>query len=245
MTLIAMLLVGVAALPADTASADHGWEGRWAMELTVASRSSLPLMPAVRSSTVSLMLVDIEQMPDGHLRQHHRVCDARAEGGGLATLHLPDRFVTALPRRSYPLHLAADGGYYADLGSEAIGFDPAITGGRLPESADAAGVIDGDGDGAPGVTVLMDLPGRSGIRLHIAQSTHLRLLGRARTANRIDGRVEIVSQDQRTLGADPAMFARSPRTYADPARSGFRMVRMPAGAGCAAIQARGSVLFGG
>jgi hypothetical protein len=245
MTVIAMLLLGLGALPADTAAADHAWEGRWAMELTVATRASLPLLPAVRSSTVSLLLVDIERTAEGRLRQHHRVCDARAEGGGLARLHLPDRFVAALPARSYPVRFAAGGGYSADLGSEAIGFDPSVTGGRLPESADAPGVIDGDGDGAPGMTVLMDLPGRSGIRLHIAQSTHLRLLGRATSPDRIAGSVEIVSLDQRTLGADPAMFARSPRTSPDPGASGFRMVRLPPNSGCETVRERAGDLLPG
>ena len=242
MIAIAALLFATTLPPAPSSVAD-GWEGRWAMELTVATRASLPLLPAVRSSTVSLLLVDIEPAGDGRLRQRHRVCDARAEGGGLARLHLPDRFVTGLPERSYPLHLAADGGYVADLGKEAIGFDPSVTGGRLPESADAPGVIDGDGDGAPGMTVLMDVPGRSGIRLHIAQSTHLRLHGRATTPDRIAGSVEIVSLDQRTLGAEPAMFARSPRTSPDSGASGFRMVRLPPAAGCETLRERAGDLF--
>jgi hypothetical protein len=231
------------ALPPGPASVADGWEGRWAMELTVASRSSLPLMPAVRSATVSLLLVDIERDRAGGLRQRHRVCDARSEGGGLARLHLPDRFVAALPARGYPLRVRGDGDYFADLGREAIGFDPAVTGGGLPGSADGPGVVDGDGDGSPGMTVLMDLAGRSGIRLHIAQSTHLRLLGRMAAPDRIEGGVEIVELEQVTLAADPAMFARTPRISPDPGRSGFRMVRLPAGAGCADIQAHGSALF--
>jgi hypothetical protein len=118
-----------------------------------------------------------------------------------------------------------------------------VTGGGLPGSADGPGVVDGDGDGSPGMTVLMDLAGRSGIRLHIAQSTHLRLLGRMAAPDRIEGGVEIVELEQVTLAADPAMFARTPRISPDPGRSGFRMVRLPAGAGCADIQARGSALF--
>jgi hypothetical protein len=244
MIAIAAMLLATA-LPPGSASGADGWEGRWAMELTVASRSSLPLMPAVRSASVSLLLVDIERDAAGGLRQRHIVCDARSEGGGLARLHLPDRFVAALPARGYPLRMRGDGDYFADLGREAIGFDPAVTGGRLPASADGPGVVDGDGDGSPGMTVLMDLPGRSGIRLHIAQSSHLRLLGRMATPDRIVGGVEIVELDQVTLSADPAMFARTPRISPDPGRSGFRMVRLPAGAGCAEIRSGGGALFSG
>jgi len=242
MTALLLASILLAALPALPGSSPAEPEvidltGHYAAEVRVTSRSGFPLLPSVRSTTVSLLLVEVDGAP-GRWRQRHRVCEARIEGGSLVRMTIPDAFVRAMPTRGYPVQLESGDGaprYRADMGLEAIGFDPAVTGGRLPADAGAAGVIDADGDGAPGATVLMDVPGISDIRLHIAQRSRLVLSGESDGAGGWRGGIDIPLLEQRTLGADPEMFARTPRLQAEPRRSGFRMVPLHGQGGCDAV----------
>ena len=237
--LASLLLSALFALPGDPPAEPEVIDptGRYAAELRVTSRSGFPLLPSVRSTTVSLLLVEVDGVP-GTWRQRHRVCEARIEGGSLVRMTIPDAFVRAMPARGYPLQLESGDGaprFRADMGLEAIGFDPGVTGGNLPVDAGSAGVIDADGDGAPGATVLMDVPGVSDIRLHIAQRSRLVLRGESDGKGGWRGDIDIPLLEQRTLGAEPEMFARTPRLQAEPGRSGFRMVPLPGGAGCDAV----------
>gem|GEM_PF-777018 len=217
------------------------WLGRYLMELRVASTARLPLMPADRTTTTSHLLVDIRRGPDGRLVQHHRVCAVQMANSSPMRTNVPATFLNALKARRYPVRLDAAGAnwrYEADLGLDAIGFDPGATGGRLPESPDDPGVIDADGDGNPGATIEVRVPLVGTGRLFIAQQTHLVLRADARSPRRIEGQVEIRKLEQRTLGADPARFRRTPGISPDPGRSGFTMVRLPDGYGCSDIEGR-------
>jgi hypothetical protein len=215
------------------------------MELRLASATRLPLLGSQRSVTTSLMLVDVERAGGGWT-QRHRVCDVRVKGSAGVRMIVPDAFVRGLAVRRYPAVLA-DGAqgvrYTADMGIEAIGFDPAATGGALPLQAHDPGVRDSDRDGSPGATVEIRVPAAGRAKLYIVQRSHLVLSGRETAPDRIEGGVQVLVQEQRTLGADPGFFARTPRIRAEPSRSGFTLVRAPTVRNCEDLVRESGRLF--
>ncbi|MEW5928268.1 MAG: hypothetical protein AB1941_12435 [Gemmatimonadota bacterium] len=244
--LLAAAVPGAAApAPGPPRGAD-AWSGSYALELRLASATRLPLLGSQRSVTTSLMLVDVERTAAGWT-QRHRVCDVRVKGGAGMRMIVPDAFVRGLAVRRYPAVLAqgAQGvRYTADMGLEAIGFDPAATGGALPRQADDPGVRDSDRDGSPGATVEIRVPAAGRAKLYIVQRSHLVLSGRETGPDRIEGGVQVLLQEQRTLGADPGFFARTPRIRAEPSRSGFTLVRAPSVRSCEDLVRESPRLFG-
>lgn len=225
----------------EPASADR-YAGRYAMELRLGSVTRVPLVGSDRSVTRTLMLVDVQRSGDGWT-QRQTVCDV-AIASSRVRMTVPDAFVDAFPTRSYASTFAAgeEGRYRADLGTEHIGYDPRETGGALPRDADAPGVLDSDGDGQPGATVVGHFPLFGSVRLFIAQRSHLVLRGRQTAADRIEGTVEVRLLEQRTLGADHRMFRRTPEVRPDPASSRFAMVRTEART-CEDLRGRARDLF--
>lgn len=242
----AALLAGLPpSVAAEAPHVAHAWSGSYALELRLASSTRIPLLGSQRSVTTSLMLVDVERTPDGWT-QRHRVCDVRVKGSSALRMIVPDAFVRGLPVRRYPAVLdeGAQGvRYTADMGLEAIGFDPTVTGGALPRDADDPGVRDSDRDGSPGATVLLEVPAAGRAKLYIAQRSHLVLSGRETAPDRIEGGVQVRFQEQRTLGADPGFFARTPATRPDPGRSGFTLVRAPGARSCDDLRLASAELF--
>jgi hypothetical protein len=245
----AALLVGLgpraAAGAPEPPRSEASWSGTYAMELRLASATRIPIFGTQRSVTTSLMLVDVERAGGGW-SQRHRVCDVRVSGGSAMKMIVPDAFVRGLPVRRYPAVLrdGAEGvRYTADMGVEAIGFDPAATGGALPQEAGDPGVLDSDGDGEPGATVELRIPAAGRARLYIVQRSHLVLSGRETAPDRIEGGVQVLVQEQRTLAADPGFFARTPSTRPDPARSGFTLVRAPGVRSCDDLRRDAETLF--
>lgn len=252
-----LLLLWLITMPAAAADRDpsgiDAWVGRYAMELRIASSMKLPLLPSERSMTTSLLLVDLER-DGGKLVQRHKVCDVRMEGSSLMRVVVPRAFVDGLAARQYAALLRpvgmgeGEGGaggwlYQADMGPEAIGFDPQATGGKLPTTSDDPGVRDSDGDGRPGATIELRVPAFGRVRLFVVQHSHLMLQGQQTARDRIEGEVEIRRLEQRTLGAEPGFFGRTPSLRPDPARSGFTLVRVPDSLDCNSLREAAGSLF--
>jgi hypothetical protein len=225
----------------------ESWIGRYAMELRVASTARLPLLPADRTTTVSLLLVDLRVAAGaGTLIQRHQVCAVRIDGSSSVRMQVPDAFVHALSSREYPAEFARSSSgweYAADMGPDAIGFDPARTGGELPRSAVDEGVNDADGDGEPGATVEMHVPAFGRVQLFIAQRSRLVLRSVEVDGVGIRGGVEIRMLEQRTLGARPAFFGRTPRLTPDPERSSFNLVRVAESTDCEGVRNQATTFF--
>jgi hypothetical protein len=246
---LALLLLSPVLIPADPDPARDldSWIGRYAMELRVASTARLPLLPADRTTTVSLLLVELRQAAGkGVLMQRHQVCHVIIEGSSAVRMEVPDAFVRAFSKREYPVvfdRVAGGWSYAADMGLDAIGFDPALTGGELPRGLSDPGVLDWDGDGEPGATVEMRVPAFGRVQLFIAQRSRLVLKSKATDERGIRGGVQIPMLEQRTLGARPALFGRTPRLSPDPARSAFQLVRVAPSTDCAGIREQAITLF--
>lgn len=234
-----------AAAPAGAARDDEAWEGRYAMEVRVATTARVPFFGTERSATRTLMLVDVRRTGAGMV-QRQRVCHVETTSQRVR-MTIPPGFVAALPVREYPGEFPdSDGGrYYADTGVESVGFDPAATGGRLPARAGDGGVLDADGDGQPGVTVVGHFPVFGAVRLYLVQRSHVALEGRRVAPGRVEGTVDVRLMEQRTLGASNRLFRRSVPVRPDPSRSGFTLVRVPAGTDCDDVARRAGEWFGG
>ena len=213
--------------------------GAWALELTLVSAAKIPVLGNVNSTTVSI----------GHLRtlssergvvQRYEVCEVSLEDRGkLVTSSIPDAFVQALPVRTVtPTAVATDDGwsYRMDLGSTHVGYDPAISHGKPPSSAGDPAVIDSDGDGAPGATVVVSIPLFSDVDIHITQGTALSLHGTWATDGFVQGRADVAYLEQNVIGASNKLFARSPTIRPVNELSGFTLVRVPDDASCSELQ---------
>jgi hypothetical protein len=237
-------LAVLAALPlCASARRAHVWEGRYAMELRVGSIARVPMMGAQRSVTRSLLLVEVERRA-GRLVQRQRVCDVDINSPRLR-MTVPTAFVRALAPREYPADVrgdAPDRSYTADSGVDHVGYDPRLTGGTLPRDARSPGVVDSDGDGAPGATVVAHFPVVGQVRFFVAQRAHVVLHGRRTSDDRVEGDVEVLLLEQRTLGASNRMFARTLPLRPDPANSRFTMVRTDA-VGCDALIKDARMIF--
>ncbi len=245
--LLVLLLAKPARVEAGVDSDVDAWLGRYAMELRVATTAKMPLLPTEQSTTVSLLLVDIQRgSRSGMLTQRHHVCDVRVEGSSAVRMVIPPAFVSGLQVRRYPavLRPGDDGwGYRADMGVEAIGYDPAVTGGGLPDAIGDPGVQDTDEDGSPGATVELRVPAVGRVRLFIAQRSHLVLKGVQTGEDRIEGDVDIRLLEQRTLGAQPGFFNRTPAIRPDAPRSGFTLVRVADATDCEGLTRKAVALF--
>ena len=234
--------------PAETArggTEPETWEGRFALDLRLATVARVPLVGAQRSVTRSLLLVEARRTGQGWT-QRQRVCDVRISGGS-ARMDVPDAFVRSIHVRELASRFpAADGARYrADLGEERFGFDPALTGGAVPRHGRAPGVVDSDRDGSPGVTVVGRFPLFGRVRIFFAQRSHLVLDGRRTAPGRIDGRLDVLALEQRTLGASNRLFGRNIRVDPDEERSGFTLVAVPQVRNCEELKGVAPGLFGG
>jgi hypothetical protein len=91
--------------------------------MILASIARLPFFGTSKSASRSISLVGIRN-GEGELIQSHRVCDFRVlDDSAMHKMIFPDRFVSALAKQSYPIHVEKDGQgwrYRADLGIERI-----------------------------------------------------------------------------------------------------------------------------
>lgn len=227
-------LAAVCLLTVPAVASDLGEGGDYGMVIDVASRSRVPYAGTTDVVTRSLVHVRLSADDSGGWSAVQRVCDVKLLSDSRAKTVLPDSFVRSLPVQSYAVNISEAGGwvrYQADPGATFVGFDPAVTGGVVPRKAGDPGVVDTDGDGKPGVTVRLVIPVFGAVKIYVAQKGHSRYVG-AVTPDGVDGRVDVVSLDQRTLGASFAPFAANPEITAVPESSRFTMRRIERGLTC-------------
>lgn len=221
-------------------------EGTWARQQLTTAVSSVPILGEVTSETRALVLVRIEQ--EGRdLEIHEEVCrlETRALGGMVQTTY-PEGFkesVSGRTKRGRLLYSPRGLGYEEIETAHPVGAvldrpkeDPLPTSPRDPR------VVDADGDGKPGVTV--QVRGLIDGDLYMVHRSKSRLLGRVLDQERIAGRVTWKTE-QSVLSATRDVLANPPKTqpHPDPARSKFRMRRVPADLDCQTLIAQGNRIF--
>lgn len=220
--------------------------GRYGMELVVATFAQVPVLGQSRGSSVSLLLLDLTEGPDGRLRATQRVCAVEMRGAGeRAQMRLSDGFLKAQGSKTWTVDLSEDGALVADLGVDHVGFKPSGKDSPVPARATDPGVIDWDGDGRPGATILLRAPVLGDVELYVAQRAHVRLRGRAGADGRAAGAVEVLRFEQHTIGSSHRLFDTSPEMWPDPASSGFSLWPAPAGTTCAGLRAARCAATGG
>ncbi len=212
--------------------------GRYGMELVVATFARVPVLGESRGSSVSLLLVDLAEGPDGQLRATQQVCTVEMRGAGeRAQMRLSDGFLRAQGKKSWTVRLAEDGAMVADLGVDHVGFAPSGRDSPVPKRATDPGVIDWDKDGRPGATILLRAPVLGDVELYVAQRAHVRLRGRALPEGGAEGAVEVLRFEQHTIGSSHRLFDTSPEMWPDPGASGFALWPAPPGTGCGGLRA--------
>jgi hypothetical protein len=137
-------------------------------------------------------------------------------------------------RYTLPAYHEVAGATLTDVASEDLPVDPAD-----PR------VIDEDGDGNPGVTIR--LTGLVDGEVYVVERKSTALDGVAIAADRLEGLIAFTSE-QSVVASDPASLKTTTdntQTFADMevCNSYFRMVRVPAGTDCAAVNAQKDTLF--
>lgn len=170
-----------------------------------------------------------------------------SEDGG-SKVRLNRAFIESLPRPTLAGTLAAGdaGGYdytlerhYAVRGVELT--DP--IGEELPMDAADPRVIDQDGDGNPGITLLLD--GFVSGQLFVVQRDFSASSGSQVSGDRVEGLVEWGSETV-YLGADPEFLLTvvgQAMPAADPGLHTFQQVRIPAGSDCTFVLENRCSLF--
>ena len=214
--------------------------GTYRLEMIMASTTKIPFFGTSKSASKSVSLVEIRRDSNGII-QNHRVCDFRVlEDSAMIKMVFPEKFIAALAKHSYPIHLEKDGqgwSYRADLGVERIGYRAGGGDEKLPAKIDDPTVFDWDGDGHPGATVKLSVPLLPAGELYIVQRGQSILTGRVVQPGRIEGNLEVREFDQRVLGARPGFLAKSPEIEPNAKDSRFTLSPVPADSTCESLRA--------
>ncbi|MCK6504458.1 hypothetical protein L6R53_13825 [Myxococcota bacterium] len=235
-------LAGLAALalhasPAraeDTVGADL--VGSWRFDVVVTTRAQVPILGEAVVETHKVMLATVRRDPAGALRQSHVACGMYARSNRrVAETWFPPSFVAAMHEQEYGLQVRAEAAgehVSATVSPVHLGWDPGQSGGVMPRQADAPGVVDGDRDGQPGVTVHVRAPLFGQVSVYVVQHSVTALDGWRHDPDTIRGSARLARLEQRALGASNPLFATNVPLAPDDDRSWFSMRRVPEGTTC-------------
>ncbi len=197
--------------------------GTYLLQADVVTETRIPVFGWVRMTSRSVSRVTLELQGDDLLARQ-RVCALQMIGGGPTRTTMPPAFLAALPEEVFTVDLGADGTLFADPGPSFIGQQPDGT------------VVDFEGDGKPGATVLIDIPMLGRAELYFVQRAHTRLVG-VRDGDGAAGRVEVVDLEQRNLGATHRIVASERPGRVVEEETKFVLRRLDDGTDCADVLA--------
>jgi len=221
-------------------AAGEAFAGRWAMiETQAVTTVDMPFVGVLETTSVHHYLVDIVADGDA-LVMHQRLCELEifeqtCHNMGITVI--PPAYVDAITpfeRRVFLESGEVGAGFVSErvtrlrgAALEDIEDDP------MPTLADPTGSFDQDGDGHPGMTVLLNGV-FAGSSVYTAQRWWTELDGTIVTPDYIEGPI-LHANETNTLGADPPALAYQTQNapHEDPTRSFFRMVRVADETTCA------------
>jgi hypothetical protein len=218
--------------------------GAWMQIVVTATTVRLPVLGEVRSVTSALLRMDIEQQ-DRELTIRRRACALDVDSGtSMVQTLVPDAFVEAIPRtRSRARLTHTELGWRVDGWQEREVVGMRDEGTTMPADDRDPRVVDGDRDGAPGVSIRVR--GLVSGEVWVAQRTVSRFRTADLTPDRIDGHVQWTA-DQVVLGATNR-FLRGQNTSVpaeEPAAHRFQTRRVAEGTTCRQAVALSSQMFG-
>jgi len=236
-------LVGVLLAPGTAiASEEHvqlDLRGTWGMELSVVNEVQLPLLGKTEVVSRQTMRLEVTQGVDG-IQVHQVPCGLVTDADNpLVKTRFPQPFLDALPTKDYPLVVYRDGTGWrveGDLQPQYLGYDPALSPSGPPREPDHPAIVDTDGDGVPGITVLANAPFFGDIQLGLAQVAHTRIHGRVAEDGSIQGQAESARLEQWVVVASNRLFRRNPALTPRSDLSTFHMRRVPADTPCSDLQ---------
>lgn len=199
--------------------------GQFVLQMHAASEAKVPVLGWQWSVTDTVALVRVQE--DG--TWEHVVCDVIIrDRTPLARTIMPEALVRALPPTRARMDVLGDA-MTVDLGTARLGFSE----GALPDAPQAANLVDHEGDGRPGATVVIAVVGLGDVGVDVVHESHAVLHG-TRAGDGWHGLIETVALRQHVISADHRLLAGSPVVRPDPTRSTFSLVPTQAET-CAAI----------
>lgn len=207
-SLVVALALGMPSPAAAEAPSPASPEGRWRLSLSLPVEQTAPVVGELERRFELTGLVDVRADREGFTQQT-RACAFAITGGGFASsVEVPDTFLDAIQVPASPLEASSDGivtvlhgihlGYESDHGNE----DP-------PRHASDPRVRDSDGDGNPGVTVILRVLQLGEVELYVTQHLRLRLEGVRREQEggeeRYEGIVRVGRFEQHVIGSTPSL----------------------------------------
>jgi hypothetical protein len=218
--------------------------GLWASRQRITGLVGLPPTGTLSEVTTTLLVLHDVVEEGGATRVTHRICRlSQPRMSGVETLFRP-QFVAGVPRNTVTATIDGDRVTFPRdrviLGAalEDPDNDP------LPTEPSDPRVVDGDGDGQPGMTVV--LQGLFQAQLYITYRHFIALEGVADAAGCVSGVLK-GAIEQTQLGASEEellAFDFSPRPHPDPDINTFVLVPVRAELDCEALIAEESALFG-
>ncbi|MFT4977608.1 MAG: hypothetical protein ACI8S6_003515 [Myxococcota bacterium] len=200
--------------------------GSYRLDLVIASKANVPVFGEAEIMAQTTMLAQISPDGQGGYTQRHITCSVSPRTSlKVAQTTIPPSFIAPMSEKVYPVVLTErpDGRwtYRADFGPQHIGFRPELSGGMPPAEATHPGVVDWEGDGHPGATILLQVPVFGQVEVYITQLAHTRIDGVLVESGGASGKVEVVALEQRSIGAKPMLFAANPAVTQMPGQSRF------------------------
>lgn len=247
LTLALILTFGLAATGQGTDTAPIDLSGTWAEVETYSGFLSSPLFERIPGVLTAILRVEIVQVGCTLVLTNH-YCTLRIESGVpigeievpaafLASLHGEERKATLVGtgegvRFVQPWHTQVNGARLVHPETE-----------PLPTRPGDPRVVDEDGDGHPGVTLLARLPGVIEVELYLVLRLRYRLAGTVVSPDRIEGLMEW-SGELVLLGASLPLPGMSRDAYPDPepTQSRFVLQRIEPSCDCASILDSGDIV---
>jgi hypothetical protein len=218
--------------------------GLWASRQRLTGLVGLPPTGTLTEVTSTLLVLhDVVEIA-GETRVTHRTCSlSQPKMSGVETVFRP-QFVAGIPNNTVT----------AEIDGARVTFprDRVILGAALanpdadplPTEASDPRVVDGDGDGSPGVTVV--LQGLFQAQLFITYRHFIALEGTADAAGCVSGVLRGAIEQTQLGSSEEALMAFdfSPRPHPDPDINTFVLIPVRAELDCAALIAEESALFG-
>ncbi|MEM9692328.1 MAG: hypothetical protein AAGA56_07275 [Myxococcota bacterium] len=207
-------------------------KSHWVVAQLTTTAAKVPVVGTIYAKTKLLTLHDITERGN-RLRGPGSLCSIDIDSGSrMVSTRLPDRFKRSLPQP-----------YIDAVIDERNGKKRIRTGRRqmvvgakldqpnepLPTRASDSRVVDQDGDGKPGVTILID--GIVSGEIYVAQRSWTRFLGSMKGRDSFSGKVYF-NNEQSILGATSSMLDDAPDAQPVVEKSWFKMVKVSSSTTC-------------